>query len=165
MTVRLTGIGGPGERSPLRGWLALVRGPLHLTSKLAQVVHEAFDMLKIETDEGPRLNVRDLGELLYLVTQITFTKSRVAALLKVVDPVYELTNLDEAQCQFVVERVRNVLRAEEMQHANPSSSRNSHNQPGNFHLPGELETPDFECCNCTFGGQSGKKSNGRDCCF
>lgn len=130
----------------------------------AQVVHEAFDMLKMETEAGPRLNVRDLGELLYLVTQITFTKSRVAALLKVVDPVYEVTHLDETQCQFVVERVRNVLRAEEMQHAPARTSARHHQHAGNFHLSAELETPDFECCSCTFG-QPGKKANAKDCCF
>jgi len=128
---------------------------------LDPVVHEAFDMLKIETEAGPRLNVRDLGELLYLVTHMTFTKARVAGLLKILDPVYEVTLLDEAQCQFVVERVRNVIRAEDMQQASPTTTRN--NNHGNFHLPGELETPDFECCNCSFG-QSKSKSKS-DCCF
>lgn len=128
------------------------------------VVHEAFDMLKVETAEGDRILTRDVGELLYFVTQMTFSKSRVAALLKVVDPVYEVTHLDEVQCQFIVERVRNVLRAEEMQHhQQPESARDS--ASGNFHLPGELETPDFECCNCTFGGGvHGRKRSG-DCCF
>mmetsp|Transcript_23908 Transcript_23908/g.31116 ORF Transcript_23908/g.31116 Transcript_23908/m.31116 type:complete len:184 (+) Transcript_23908:363-914(+) len=110
------------------------------------VVHEAFDMLKEQTVGGPRLHVRDLGELLYLVTHVSFTKARLASVLKVVDPVYEVEYLDEPQCQFVVERVRNVLRAEDMQRDMTSTS----NKPQrNFHLPGELETPDFECCNCT----------------
>ena len=107
------------------------------------VVHEAFEMLKQTTEDGSKIHVRDLGELLYLVTHVTFTKSRLASVLKVVDPVYEVQFLDEPQCQFVVERVRNVLRAEDMQYAQQQ-------RVGvNFHVAGELETPDFECCNCT----------------
>jgi len=105
------------------------------------VVAEAFGLLKQATDHGDRIHVRDLGELLYLVTHVTFTKSRLASVLKVVDPVYDIQYLDELQCQFVVERVRNVLRTEDL-HAQKREQRHF-----NFHLPGELETPDFEC-NC-----------------
>jgi len=109
-------------------------------------------MLKQATADGPRLHVRDLGELLYLVTHITFSKGRVASVLKVVDPVYEIDFLDEPQCQFVVERVRNVLRAENMQSVRgPSSGQRADRMAaGNFHMPGEHESPDFECCTtCT----------------
>ena len=110
------------------------------------VVHEAFDMLKEDiAGSGARLHVRDLGELLYLVTHVSFTKARLASVLKVVDPVYEVEYLDEPQCQYVVERVRNVLRAEDMLRDMATTKQ----QQRNFHLPGELETPDFECCNCT----------------
>ena len=104
------------------------------------VVHEGFEMLSQSTAEGPKIHVRDLGELLYLVTHVTFSKSRLASVLKVVDPVYEVQYLDEPQCQFVVDRVRNVLRAEDMRRVTPGSD---------FHVAGELETPDFDCCNCT----------------
>lgn len=134
---------------------ASLRGSARQAAK-DPVVHEAFDMLKMPTEQGPRLHVRDVGELLYLVTHMTFTKSRVAALLKIVDPVYEIQFLDEAQCQFVVERVRNVLRAEDLQQAAPSAKVDR-----NFHLPGELETPDFECCNCTY--PTNKKKACCDC--
>ncbi|KAJ8607739.1 hypothetical protein CTAYLR_008597 [Chrysophaeum taylorii] len=144
--------------------MSKARGPARQLAK-DPVVHEAFDMLKIETELGPRLHVRDLGELLYLVTQITFTKSRVAALLKVVDPVYEVTHLDEAQCQYLVERVRNVLRAEDLQQATPHTLGLRSNQSNsNFHMAGELETPDFECCSCAFGTTSSKKTTKQDCC-
>ncbi|MEO1088950.1 MAG: alanine racemase, partial [Acidobacteriota bacterium] len=44
-----------------------------------------FGLLKQATDGGERIHVRDLGELLYLVTHVTFSKARLASVLKRAD--------------------------------------------------------------------------------
>ena len=64
-------------------------------------LREAYDLLSRATKEGPRIHVEDLGELIYLVLRQTYSKDRLNAMLRVVDPVHDLVYLDDKQCQRV----------------------------------------------------------------
>lgn len=84
--------GSPDARRGRKGRATIVVDP-HL--------REAYDLLSRATEAGPRIHVEDLGELIYLVLRQTYSKDRLNAMLRVVDPVHDLAHLDDKQCQRV----------------------------------------------------------------
>ena len=105
-------------------------------------VQDAFDILKRETPAGDRISVDDLGELIYLVVRQTFGAERRAAMLRIVDPVHQIEELDVLQCQFILNKIQASARASELA---ASASR-----PGSSKRPAKAgEAESEECCTCT----------------
>ena len=118
--------------------------PRHGSVAVEPEVREAFDVLKRATPGGERIGVDDLGELIYLVLRQSYSSERRAAMLRVVDPVHALEDLDVAQCQFVVNKIRLSSRA---QHLEAESTRR-------FKRTSRAEAESEECCTCNLDSAS-----------